>query len=219
MTQAQYNEAINLIGHLILTRGDALTKLLRHHGIGFLNTPSRNQLIEATIDLLSEGNHAFTKALTTLIEQHIDLKGDVLLSLRKAGFDSYSDEDDFFGGLIKGAIGAIGGLLKKKKKRKSSSSNSSGSSSNAAHLQALQAKRDLERQIQQMREAQRQRDEALRRQREAERQRQEQAAKARRRNQTLMLVGGGVLVLGVVAFVFLKPTGRTLQPSYHNPKP
>jgi len=212
MTQAQYNEAINLIGHVILSSAEALTQLLYSYGIAFKTPPTRSQLIDATVDLLHSGDVRFNAALSTLVEQHIDTQGDSMLALRKAGFNSYMEEDEFFGGLIKGAIGALGGLFKKKKR---TSKDSSRSSSNANDnrlqeqaLQALQAKRDLERQIQRMKEQQR-------RERE-ERQRQEAAAKARR-SQMLMLAGGGVLVLGIVAVVLLKPKQPQLSSAPYYP--
>jgi len=210
MTQAQYNEAINLIGHVILTSPAPLIQLLYSYGITF-TTPTRGQLIDATVDLLHSGDARFTAALSTLVEQHIDHQGNALLALRKAGFNSYMDEDDFFGGLVKGAIGALGGLFKKKKKKRSSGSSNS-SSSNNAHLQALQAKRDLERRIERMQQEQRRREEQQRRERE-ERQRRA------RRTQMLLIAGGGVLVLGIVAVVLLKPKPASMTAApYYPPK-
>ena len=199
MTQAQYNEAINLIGHVILTAADQLTALLYQYGMAFPSPPSRTQLIDAIIDVLSQDNPAFTQDLSALVEQHIDRHGGALLALRKAGFNSYMDEDDFFGGLIKGAIGALGGLFKKKKK---GSSRGSGNSSNANDIrlqQALQAKRDLERQVQMMQDKQRRLE--------------EQAAAKARRNQ-MLLIAGGVLISGLVVLVILKSTNRKPQ-NYH----
>lgn len=209
MTQAQYNEAINLIGHLILTAGDSLTQLLHSYGVGFSSPPSRSQLIDATIDLLGVDNSQFTAALAVLVERHIDTQGDALLALRKAGFDSYIDEEEdaFFGGLIKGAIGALGGLLKKKKKSGKSSSSSSSSDA-LKYQQALQAKQDLERQIQRMHNEQRQKDE----------QHSKELQQAKKRTQNILIAGGvGVLVLGILAVVLLKSKSPS-APMYHPPK-
>ncbi|MFC4636618.1 hypothetical protein ACFO3O_22125 [Dokdonia ponticola] len=201
MTQQQYNEAINLIGHLILTASGTLTELLAHYGVSFETPPTKRQLIDATVELLKNDPSNFTDALSKLVDRHIDVQGDSMLWLRKVGFDLPDAQDAFFGGLIKGAIGAIGGLLKKKKSNNNNSNNSASSS------QALQAKRDLELQIQRMQEQQRQREEQLRRERE-DRLRREREEKAKKRSQTMLMVGGAVVLVSLIGVVVFMSRSR-----------
>ena len=205
MTQEQYNEAINLIGHLILTASDALRELLGYYGVGFESAPTKRQLIDATIELLTSDTDGFTDALSKLVDRHIDTEVESMIWLRKVGFDLPDAEDAFFGGLIKGAIGAIGGLLKKKKRR---NSNNNSGNSGASSSQALQAKRDLELQIQRMQEQQRRRDEERRRE-QAERLRREQEEKAKRRTQTMLMVGGGVVLLALIGVAVFMSRPKT----------
>ncbi|WP_299212609.1 hypothetical protein [uncultured Dokdonia sp.] len=210
MTQQQYNEAINLIGHLILTASDTLTELLAHHGVGFETAPTKRQLIDATIEKLKSDTDGFTKGLAKLVDRHIDIEVDSMVWLRKVGFDLPDAEDAFFGGLIKGAIGAIGGLLKKKK------SNNNNSSNNVFSSQAMQAKRDLELQIQRMQEQQRRRDEERRRE-EAERARLEREAQAKKRTQTMLIIGGVVLLVSLVGVALFM--SRSKAPMYNPSRP
>ena len=209
MTQEQYNEAINLIGHLILTASTALTELLAIYGVDFEETPTKRELIDATVEMLKEDPDGFTENLATLVDRHIDTEVESMVWLRKVGFDLPDAEDAFFGGLIKGAIGAIGGLLKKKKRR-----NNNGSSNSNSSSQALQAKRDLELQIQRMQEQQRRRDEERRRE-QAERLRREQEEKAKRRTQTMLMVGGAVALVSLigVALFMSRPKTPMYNPS------
>lgn len=204
MTQQQYNEAINLIGHLILTASGSLTELIARYGVGFENPPTKRQLIDATVELLKNDPSNFTDALSKLVDSHIDVAGDSMLWLRRVGFDLPEAEDAFFGGLIKGAIGAIGGLLKKKK------GNNNNSNNNASSSQALQAKRDLELQIQRMQEQQRQREEQLRRERE-ERERREREEKAKKRSQTMLMVGGAVVLVSLIGVALFMSRPRPTQ--------
>ena len=210
MTQEQYNEAINLIGHLILTASDTLTELLSLYGVDFETIPTKRQLIDATIEMLKEDTDGFTEALGKLIDRHIDTEVESMVWLAKVGFDLPDAEDAFFGGLIKGAIGAIGGLLKKKKRR-----NNNGSSNSNSSSQALQAKRDLELQIQRMQEQQRRRDEERRRE-QTERLRREQEEKAKRRTQTMLMIGGAVVLVSLVGVALFMSRPKT--PMYNPSK-
>ncbi|MFC4633511.1 hypothetical protein ACFO3O_06310 [Dokdonia ponticola] len=210
MTQQQYNEAINLIGHLILTASDALIELLTIYGVDFQDTPTKRQLINATVEMLKSDSDGFTDSLAKLVDRHIDTEVESMVWLKKVGFDLPDAEDAFFGGLIKGAIGAIGGLLKKKKRK-----NDNGSNSNTTSAQALQAKRDLELQIQRMQEQQRRREEERRRE-EAERVRLERETQAKKRTQTMLMVGGVVVLISLVGVALFM--SRSKPPMYNPSK-
>ena len=203
MTQQQYNEAINLIGHLILTASNSLIELLAIYGVDFEEVPTKRQLIDATVEMLKDDSSGFTQSLAKLVDRHIDTEVESMVWLARVGFDLPDAEDAFFGGLIKGAIGAIGGLLKKKKRR---GTNNGGGSTDSS--QALQAKRDLELQIQRMQEQQRRRDEERRRE-QTERARLEREAQAKRRTQTMLMVGGAVVLISLVGVALFMSRAKT----------
>lgn len=203
--QQQYNGVIDLVGHLILTKPDAVIRLLAKYGVVFKGTPERKLLISEVVRMFHKGNQAFINDLSKIINLHIQAKGKEMVLLDIKAFNSFVGEDEFWGKLAKGALGIVGKIFKgKKKKRRSSSPKSVNKTASAtAATQALlaqanQMRRDFERRIMEM-EKQR-KEEDRRRKEEAEKQRKE--AEAKRKN-TLMI--GGVIVgfalVGTIIFV------------------
>lgn len=204
MKQRQYNDAINMISHLILTKPLPVIGLLKRYGVVFKGTPGRIQLISAVVELLQKGDPKFQNDLGKLLTIHIQYKGKEMLALAESDFSSYSDEDEdeFFGTLIKGAIGAVGSLLKGRKNRRRG-----GGGSNTAAMQAAQAKRDMQLQMERMRkeaEERRRREEEQRRREEEERKRREEAQAAKRRQTTMLVAGGGIAVLALIGVFMMK---------------
>ena len=189
--QQKYNEAIDNISYLVLNFPKPVQELLAEYNVFFQGKPAKEQLINEIVELLKNDTptSAFTKALERLIQKF-----------------AIQENDQFWGAIAKGAIGAIGGLFKKKKRRRS------GSSSNAAAAQAAAAKRDMEMRMRRMREEQerrrreaeerRRREEERRKREEAERRRREEAAK--KKTNMMLMIGGGVVVLGIGAVVLMK---------------
>ncbi|WP_299243046.1 hypothetical protein [uncultured Aquimarina sp.] len=228
--QKKYNDSINLISHLILTKPKPVIGLLAKHGIIFKGTPDRKQIIGEVVELLKSNNSAFEDDLGKLLTIHIQYKGKEMLALERSDFSSYDDgdqdEDEFWGALAKGAIGIVGGLFKGRKRRRRSRGGG-----NAAAAQAAQAKRDMQLQAQRMRESRRRREEerrrrereaAERRRREEERRRREEEAKRqaearrqeeakKRQTNTMIMVGGGIALLAIVGVVMSK---RGSKPTY-----
>ncbi|WP_051336120.1 hypothetical protein [Aquimarina latercula] len=232
--QKKYNDSINLISHLILTKPKPVIGLLATHGIVFKGTPSRNQIIDEVVELLKSDNGKFEDDLGNLLTVHIQYQGKEMLSLEQSDFSSYDDgdqdEDEFWGALAKGAIGIVGGLLGKKKRRRRSRGGG-----NAAAAQAAQAKRDMQLQAQRMRESRRRREEEARRRREeAERRRREEEARRRREEEakrereaaakkrqtnTMLMAGGGIVLLAIVGFVMAKSNSPRQTAPYVAPQP
>ena len=208
--QKKYNDSINLVSHLILTKPTPVIGLLAKHGTTFKGTPERNQIIDEVIELLKV-NKKFEGDLGKLLTVHIQYRGKEMLALERSEFNSYNDvedqdEDEFWGALAKGAVGIIGGLVGKKKKRRRSSGRNTTT-------QAAQAKQDVQMQMARMRQAQeaRRREEAERRRREeTERRRREEEAKRerersrRKQTNTMLIAGGGIAVLAVIGVVLAK---------------
>ncbi|TSE07921.1 hypothetical protein [Aquimarina algiphila] len=234
--QKKYNDSINLISHLILTKPKPVIGLLAKYGITFKGTPNRNQIIDEVVELLKSNNQKFEDDLGKLLTIHIQYQGKEMLALERSNFSSYDDgeedEDEFWGALAKGAIGIVGGLFKKKRRRRSR-----GGGGNAAALaasqaaarrrasaQAAQAKRDMERRMREMRqaaerrrreaEARRQREEADRRRREeeAKRQREREAAAKKKQTNTMLMAGGGIALLAIIGVVMAKSNSKPLYP-------
>ncbi|TPN87135.1 hypothetical protein [Aquimarina algicola] len=236
--QKKYNDSINLISHLILTKPKPVIGLLAKYGVSFTGTPNKKQLINEVVELLKSNNQKFEDDLGKLLTIHIQYRGKEMLDLEQGNFSSYDDgdedEDEFWGALAKGAIGIVGGLFKKKRRRRSR-----GGSGNAAALaasqaaaarrraaaQAAQAKRDMERRMREMREAaeRRRREEAERRRREeAERRRREEAAKReaaaakKKQTNTMLMAGGGIALLAIIGVVMAK-SNSSKQPMPYMP--
>ena len=193
--QQDYNQAIDLISHLILKRPDTVISLLGDHGIRFREAPNRKELIAATVTMLKDTESKFIEDLGDLVTVHIQKNGKELLQLENKEYHAFveeEEEDAFWGALAKGAIGIVGGLLGKKRRRRSSggASNTSSSSANSAALAASRAESqriadqsrriqmDMQRQVQEMqrREQERQakQQEEMRRLREEQRKREEE---------------------------------------------
>lgn len=184
--KTQYNNGIDAIAYLIVNHSEALIKLLSIYDVNFKSKPDSKQLTSKLLLQLEKGDNAFKKDLELLIQKL-----------------SNQAEDGFIGGLLKGAVGLVGGLLSKKKKRRSNS-NASNVALLAQQRQAAQAKRDLEMRRLRLEEERRrreakEREERLRR--EAEQARKEEASK--KRTNTILAVGAGIAVLGIGTMVFL----------------
>ena len=194
-TQLKYNQVIDTIAYLILNHPEALKKLFADYRIDFKGNPSPNDLGNLVIEKLERGDIQFQKALENLI-----------LRLSTQG------EDQFLGGLIKGAIGLVGGIIKGKKAKRQSRKASAAAAreeQSYANSQASAAKRDLEMRMQRLREQQRQREEQARIRREQEqRRRKEEASKreaeAKTKTNMMLMVGGGIAILGIGAVVLMK---------------
>lgn len=194
--QQDYNQAIDLISHLILKRPDTVISLLGEYGIRFREAPNRKELIAATVTMLKDTESKFIEDLGDLVTVHIQKNGKELLQLENKEYHAFVDEeeeDEFFGALAKTAIGIVGGLLGKKRKRRSSGGGSNTNRSSATNSAALAASRaearriadqsrriqmDMQRQVQEMqrREQERQakQQEEMRRLREEQRKREEE---------------------------------------------
>ncbi|WP_281989721.1 hypothetical protein [Aquimarina aggregata] len=182
--QKRYNDSINLIGHLILTKPKPVIGLLAKHGITFKGIPHGNQLIDEVVELLKSNTQKFEDDLSKLLMIHIQFKGKEMLALERGDFSSYDDgaqdEDEFWGAIAKGVVGGIGSIFKKKRNKGRGGNSASLIASQAAArrraaAQAAQMKRDLQMQLQRIRK-----EAAERRRREAETRRREEAARRRR---------------------------------------
>ncbi|WP_024772907.1 hypothetical protein [Aquimarina macrocephali] len=215
--QQDYNQAINLISHLILTKPQSVVSLLRDYGVGFSTIPNRKQLIGAVVELMKDRDPKFIDDLGDLVTVHIQKNGKEMLQLQDLNYSSYvdeEDEDEFWGALAKGAIGIVGSLFgggKKKKRRRAANHAAAQAASKAeaqkASQQAQRARMDMERRMQEMQARQREREERqraeMRRQQEEQKRKEEariremkEAAK-KSKNNILMIAGG----LGVIAIV------------------
>ena len=197
ISNKKYKETIGLISHLILTRPDAVRKLLKRHGVVFSPAPTRGQLIAYVVELLAENNPSFNQSLSKLLTVHIKYKGRDMFALegKKGSQRSYYTEDEFLGGLIGGvAKNLIGGLFKKKNK---SSSSATPTASQAAEIEKMKA--DMQRQMLEM-EKQRQEQEQERRKSREEEQRRRREEEARQKRQ-MYFFGGGAVVVTVVVIV------------------
>lgn len=235
--QKKYNDSINLISHLILTKPKPVIGLLAKHGVVFKGTPSRNQIIDEVVELLKSDNGKFEADLGNLLTVHIQYQGKEMLSLEQSDFSSYDDgdqdEDAFWGALAKGAIGIVGGLFKKKRRRRSSGGGNAAlaASQAVAQRQAAQAKRDMQLQMQRMRESAarrareaeerraREAEERRRREEEARRQREREAAAKKKQTNTMLMAGGGIALLAIVGFAMAKSNSPRQTAPYVAPQP
>ncbi|WP_025741907.1 hypothetical protein [Aquimarina pacifica] len=155
MQQQQYNVTIELVSHIILTKPDAITRLIAKHGITYQTIPSNDELVESVLHLMKTSD-AFIEELGDQITIHAQQKSKELISLEQSGYITYHDngEDEFFGSLLKVGLKAVGGLIKKgvkkigkgRKKGRKSSSGSSNSVSKAI-AQTAQIRKDLQNKI------------------------------------------------------------------------
>lgn len=195
--QIKYNQAIDNIAYLIINYKEPLKQLLVDYGISFKGNPADQMLSDAIVEQLEDGEKGFEEDLEVLINKL-----------------TATDEDQFFGSILKGAVGLVGGLIRKKKNKRRARRAARASASqdrSYANAQALAAKRDLERRMRRQREEQRRRQaEARRRREEEERRRREKQerdrkeAEAKKKTNMMLMIGGGVVVLGIGAAMFMK---------------
>ena len=219
-------DVLELITHLILTKPEAVVKLLAKHGVIFSFKPTRRDVINQVIELLKQNNQSFNNDLEKLLSIHLEHKGIEIMAL-ESNRALLNKEDLFLGGLVGGlakvALGGLSGLFGGKK---SSSGGSSAAGLATAAAQASQMKAEMEAKMQQMEaDRRRQQEEAERRMREQkERQRREREETERRRrededrrrraeaeksgkgdtksnNNTVLIIGGiaAVVVIGGIA--------------------
>lgn len=214
--QSEYNQTINLTSHLILTQPKAVMALLANYDVLFKEKPSRSELINEVVELLSESRQ-FSSDLGELLALHIQENGKAMMELEGRNLNDH-DEDEFWGGLIKGAVSLVGGLFKKKR---SGNSDGGAAARAASNAQAAAAKHDMSMQMARMREEQRRREaEERRRREEAEerrreeeaRRRQEEQIKAENSRKNMLMVGGGMVMLLVVGFIATKSSNK---PTYY----
>ncbi|QKX04142.1 hypothetical protein HN014_04210 [Aquimarina sp. TRL1] len=237
--QKKYNDSINLISHLILTKPKAVIGLLAKHGIIFKGTPNKKQLINEVVELLKSNTSTFEDDLGQLLTIHIQYKGKEMLALERSDFSSYDDgdedEDEFWGALAKGAIGIVGGLFKRRKNKGGSRGGGNAAAAriraaarSRAAAQAAQAKRDMQRQMERMRreaaerrrreaEERRRREAAERRRREVEERRRREAAtrrqaEAKKKQNTMLIAGGGIALLAIVGVFMAKSNSKPTYP-------
>lgn len=201
--QIIYNSVIDNLTYLILNYPKPIIELLSHHNVFFKGKPSKSQIINEVVELIGLGNEKFTNSLEKLMIQFS------------------TQENDEFWGIVKGALGVVGGLIGKKKRRRSSGG-SGAAATQAAAAQAAAAKRDMQRRMQQMRqqmEREKREAEARRRRETEERRRREaEAAKAAKKQQTMYLIIGGIAVLGIGVVVVMSSKSKPMMPAYQMPQ-
>ncbi len=210
LTKGQYNDALEFITHLILTKPEAVRRLLARFDTHFTSPPSNRQLINEVVRMLSKNNQKFNDSLTKLISIHIERKGGEMAVLDD-NYDSY-EYDEIWGalaGLAGKAIGGIAGLFGKKKK---SGGGGGAAAAIAAQQQAAAArmKADMDAKMRQMqldqqrRAAERREAESRRREEEDRRRRDAEANAAKKKggNSNVLLFGGlaAAALVGVALF-------------------
>ena len=229
--QQIYNQIIDLITHLILTKPKPLEVLLAKHGIVFKGKPTQKELIFEMVELLKSNQPEFKKNLEALLIKHLQYKGKEMLALERSNFYSYndSDYDEFWGKIAKVGLGLVGKLFKGKRRRRSRgggnaaavAASQAAAARRRADAQAARMRRDFEQKLlaMKMAESKRRREEAERRRREeAERRRREaqakQEAEAARKKQTqnMVIAGGGIALLAVVGIFMAKSNSKPMYP-------
>ncbi|MEO9870361.1 MAG: hypothetical protein ABJQ69_03600 [Ekhidna sp.] len=207
ITKGEYKDALNLMSHLMLTKPETVRKFLANHGIKFSQTPTRKELINEMVNLLSTGNSRVYKDFASLISAHITHKGTEMAQFSKY-FHSYQGEDDFFGAVTAGLGIAkkVSGLFRRKKKRRRSSTPPASQSAAMMKIQMDRQMATMRRQ-QQSAAAESRRRETEARRREDDRRREEQRrrqdaenSKGKNNNQVLM-IGGAVAAVAVVGIL------------------
>jgi hypothetical protein len=244
----RYNDTINLISHLILTKPKPVMTLLMKYGVRFEEKPTKKELADEVVELLKSTNEKFQEDLSNLLTVHIQFRGKEMLALDRSKYSSYDDgdedEDEFWGALAKGAVGIIGGLFGKKRRRRrrnrgggnaaALAASRAAAAKRQADAQAARVRRDFQMKMQAM-EAQRRREQeaARRRQEAAERRRREEAERRRREDEArskkeaeskkksnMMLMVGGVIGLLAIAGIFMaKSNSQKPMMPYVPPQP
>lgn len=204
ISKSQYKDAVNLIGHIILTKPKVIRKFLYNHGKIFRHPPSQSALVDAVVALLSRRDPEVLEDFASLVSTHISYKSAELndLSLHPA---SQEGEDHFLGAITAGLgiVKTVSSLFKRKKKNSSSSSRSVSQNNAIAAQMKLQMKlqmQELKRQQQQA-EQKRQQEEEERRRREREEAERRRQQEAKKKNQ-VMMIGGAVALVAIAGFMF-----------------
>ena len=195
ITKKQENDILELIGHFILTKPILAKNLLSKHGVKFSFNPSKIDLSNEYVELLSNNNDAFNKELTHLLNQHIEAKNDEIREIASA-----DGEDEFWGAIAKLGVGLVKGIGSKLfgKKKKSPQTSSGGAASN------MMAQMQMQQKMAQMEAARRAAEERRKQEkREAdERRRREEAAKQKAGQSKMMMMAiGGMGLLAFGAYV------------------
>lgn len=242
--QEQYNDTINLISHLILTKPKPVMTLLMKYGVRFEEKPTKKQLADEVIEVLKSANKKFQEDLSNLLTVHIQYRGKEMLALERSEYSSYDDdnEDEFWGALAKGAVGLIGGLFKKKRRRRKGGGGnaaalaaSRAAAKRQAEAQAARMRRDFQMRMKAMEEQRRREREAARRRQEAaERRRREEAERRRREDEArrareaeakkkqtnmMLMVGGGIGLLAIAGIFMAKSNSQKPMMPYVPPQP
>ena len=161
ITKKEYRSAVDMISHLILTKPNAVEKLLSKHGIVFSGKPSKRQLINEIAEMLRDRDPEFNRDLSKLLMVHIKYKGAEMMALEQGQYNSY-DEDEFLGGLVgglaKGLVGGVSGLFNKKKGGGGGGNAAAQAQAQAQAAQAARLKADMDRKMQQMQAEQRRKE-------------------------------------------------------------
>lgn len=220
------NDAMELIGHLIMTKPSVVIKLLGRHGIHFSFRPEKKDLVNEVIDMILEDNPSFNQDLEKQLAIHLDKYGVEIMALESQRA-LMNKEDEFLGGLVaglaKGVVGSLKGAL-----------TGFVSNTGVAGGGADRAKQEMDRKMQRMeeerkrkqaeehrareeRDRRRREEEDMRRRREEERRRmdeqrrrmQEEANRMQRemaqkqqalqQQQAAKAKGGNGMVIGLVA--------------------
>ncbi|MCB0375259.1 MAG: hypothetical protein KDD04_05010 [Sinomicrobium sp.] len=194
ISNKNYKDTIGLISHLILTRPDAVRRLLKRHGVVFSPAPTRGQLIAQVVALLAKNNPSFNTDISKLLAVHIKYKGGDMLALER------NREDEFLGGLLGGvAKNLVSNLFKKKSKSSSGSASAAQARQQAGEIEKIKA--DMQRQMEAMEKQRRAQQEQQRRQMEEDRRlREEQDKKKRKRLMSGILIAAGsaVVITGII---------------------
>jgi len=194
ITNKEVNDLLELIGHFILTKPILAKNLLSKHGVKFSFNPSKIDLSNEYVELLSNNNAAFNKELTHLLNQHIEAKNDEIRKIAS------QDEDEFWGAIAKiggSILGKVGGALFGKKKKSPQAPGGGAASNMAAQLQMQQKMAQMEAD-----RRRREEEERRRRREEEDRRKREEAAKQKAGQSKMMMMGIGVVaLLGIGAFV------------------
>ncbi len=229
MTHPNYKAALNVLSHLVLTKPQVAQKFLMNHQVKVREKATPEKLLDQMIDIIAENDPVVMEDLISLFASHLTFKGQELLAL---GGKQASEEDQFLGGALAAASGivkGISGLFTGKKKRKAAED----ARKHQAKVQAEAIKREKLKQEAAARlqafQIQQQQLQENRRRAEAERLRQDRLDKEDRerkedkasnaRQQKMMMIGAGGLVVLFVLVLLIKNRPRYPQSPRYNPPP
>ena len=220
------NDILALISHLIVTKPNTVSRLLKKFGVTFSKSPSTADLIEEVVNMIDDFNRQFIYELDGLLALHLKRKGHQIIGIKNIGVlertVQVSQEDNFLGilgGAIKG-IGMVSKLFKKKRRPRSNPTTiptNDYATNNLKREMAMQAA--ATRRAELIREQRREEERAAERRRELERERQREDAKAEakaaaalkaareersaKQNRQLMIGGGVLLMVGIGTAIFM----------------